>query len=67
MLYEVITNSEMVAYPLTLLDICVMSDGAAVCILTDEETAFRLTDKPVRITGVGTGTDMMRMARNNFV
>jgi acetyl-CoA C-acetyltransferase len=52
----------MVAYPLTLLDICVMSDGAAACILADEDTAFRLTDKPVRITGVGTGTDMMRMA-----
>jgi acetyl-CoA C-acetyltransferase len=57
-----VRSSEMVAYPLTLLDICVMSDGAATCILADEETAFRLTDRPVRITGIGTGTDMMRMA-----
>ncbi|MBE0569854.1 MAG: thiolase domain-containing protein [Deltaproteobacteria bacterium] len=57
-----VRNSAMVAYPLTLLDICVMSDGAATCILADEDTAFRLTDRPVRITGVGTGTDMMRMA-----
>src|SRR5512136_566411 len=57
-----VRNSAMVAYPLTLLDICVMSDGAAVCILADEETAFKLTDRPVKITGVGTGTDMMRMA-----
>ncbi|MGE5752013.1 MAG: thiolase C-terminal domain-containing protein [Deltaproteobacteria bacterium] len=57
-----VRNSEMVAYPLTLLDICVMSDGAAACILASEEMAFKLTDRPVKITGVGTGTDMMRMA-----
>ncbi|MEW6720127.1 MAG: thiolase domain-containing protein [Thermodesulfobacteriota bacterium] len=57
-----VRGAAMVAYPLTLLDICVMSDGAATCILADEETAFRLTDRPVRITGIGTGTDMMRMA-----
>jgi len=30
-----------------------MSDGAATCILADEETAFKLTDHPVKITGVG--------------
>lgn len=52
----------MVAYPLTLLDICVMSDGAAVCILADRDTAFSLTDRPVKISGVGTGTDAMRMS-----
>ncbi len=57
-----VRGAEMVAYPLTLLDICVMSDGAAVCILADRDTAFRLTDKPVKITGVGTGTDFMRFA-----
>lgn len=59
---EDVRNAEMVAYPLTLLDICVMSDGAAVCILADEERASQLTDKPVKISGVGTGTDAMRMA-----
>ncbi len=57
-----VRESEMVAYPLTLLDICVMSDGAAVCILADRDTAFTLTDRPIKITGVGTGTDAMRMA-----
>lgn len=57
-----VRNSAMVAYPLTLLDICVMSDGAAVCILADEDMAFTLTDRPVKVTGVGTGTDAMRMA-----
>ncbi len=57
-----VRNATMVAWPLTRLDICVMSDGAACCILADEETAKKLTDKPVLIRGVGAGTDAMRMA-----
>jgi acetyl-CoA C-acetyltransferase len=59
-----VRNSEMVADPLTRLDICVMSDGAAACILCSEEALekFKLTDKPVRIIGVGAGTDSMRLA-----
>ncbi|MBI2880360.1 MAG: thiolase domain-containing protein [Candidatus Tectomicrobia bacterium] len=59
---EEVRSSPMVAYPLTMLDICTMSDGAAVALLAEEETAFQLTDRPVLITGVGTGTDAMRMA-----
>jgi len=57
-----VLKSEMVADPLKRLDICVMSDGAAAVILASEDMAYKLTDKPVRITGVGTGTDAMRMA-----
>jgi len=57
-----VRNSEMVAWPLTRLDCCTMSDGAAVAILADEETAQKLCDRPVLIKGVGTGTDCMRMA-----
>ncbi len=59
---EYVRNSPMVADPLTMLDICTMSDGAAVCILASEEMAARLTDKPVKIIGIGAGTDSMRMA-----
>ncbi len=59
---EDVRNAPMVAYPLTRLDICVMSDGAAVCIFADEDTAAKLTDNPIKITGVGTGTDAMRMS-----
>jgi len=59
---EDVRSSEMVADPLTRLDICVMSDGAACCILASEEMAKKLTDKPVLITGVGCGTDTMRLA-----
>src|SRR3989338_11241787 len=38
---EDVRNSPMVAYPLTRLDICVMSDGAAVAILANEEMAAK--------------------------
>lgn len=57
-----VRNSPMVSWPLTRLDICVMSDGAATTLLADEDTAYQLTDHPIEITGVGTGTDAMRMA-----
>ncbi len=54
--------SPMVAIPLTILDCCQMSDGAAVAILCSEKMAEKLCKKPVKITGVGCGTDSMRMA-----
>ncbi|MBI5482213.1 MAG: thiolase domain-containing protein [Deltaproteobacteria bacterium] len=64
-----VRNSPMVAWPLTRRDICVMSDGAAACIVASEdglrklEKAARTTFKPlVKITGIGRGTDAMRMA-----
>jgi acetyl-CoA C-acetyltransferase len=59
----------MVAWPLTRLDICVMSDGAAAAILASEaglrklEAAGGQVPRPlVKISGIGRGTDAMRMA-----
>jgi acetyl-CoA C-acetyltransferase len=57
-----VRTSPMVSTPLTILDCCQMSDGAAVAFLASEEVAHRLCDRPVRISGVGCGTDAMRMA-----
>jgi acetyl-CoA C-acetyltransferase len=64
-----VREAPMVAWPLTRLDICVMSDGAAAVILASEEGLERLERagaqirKPlVRVTGIGRGTDAMRMA-----
>ncbi len=64
-----IRNAPMVAWPLTRLDICVMSDGAAASILVSEEGLKKLEDagakipRPlVKVTGIGRGTDAMRMA-----
>ena len=52
----------MVAWPLNRPSICTMSDGAAVTILASEDAAFKYTDRPVLIKGVGCGTDTMRLA-----
>lgn len=66
---EDIRNSPMVAWPLTRLDICVMSDGAAATILASEEGLKKLEaagahiPRPlVRVSGIGRGTDAMRMS-----
>jgi len=37
-----------------------MSDGAAIVLLASRETAERLVDKPIWVTGAGMGTDTMR-------
>jgi len=66
---EDVRNSPMVAWPLTRLDICVMSDGAAVIILASEdglkklEQAGAIIPHPlVVLSGIGRGTDAMRMS-----
>jgi acetyl-CoA C-acetyltransferase len=66
---EDVRNAPMVAWPLTRLDICVMSDGAAATILVSEEGLEKLEKagakipRPlVKVTGIGRGTDAMRMA-----
>ena len=61
-----VRNSPMVAYPLTRLDVCTMSDGAATAILASEEKAFELCDNPVLIKSIGTGTDTMRLSDRPF-
>jgi acetyl-CoA C-acetyltransferase/acetyl-CoA acyltransferase len=48
-----VLKSFMVSTPLQLHDCCPFSDGAAALVLTTEEMARKLTDKPVFITGVG--------------
>jgi acetyl-CoA C-acetyltransferase len=64
-----VRGAPMVAWPLTRLDICVMSDGAAAVVLCSEEglekmeAAGALISRPlVRVAGIGRGTDAMRMA-----
>ena len=66
---EDVRNAPMVAWPLTRLDICVMSDGAAATILCSEEGLQKLEaagatiPRPlVKVTGIGRGTDAMRMS-----
>ncbi len=57
-----VMDSGYIAWPLKRHDICVMSDGAAVCLLASEEAAEKFCDNPVKITGIGAGSDCMRFA-----
>lgn len=64
-----VRGAPVVAWPLTRRDICVMSDGAAATILASEEGLERLVEAGatlaggrVKVTGIGRGTDAMRMA-----
>ena len=65
---EDVRNAPMVAWPLTRLDICTMSDGAAVTILASEEGVNKIEKAvghsipKVKVSGIGRGTDAMRMA-----
>lgn len=54
---EDVLNSEMLVWPVNRLDISPASDGAAAIILASEDVAYRYTDKPVWIDGVGFNLD----------
>ena len=59
---EEILQSKVVSDPLTFPECCVMSVGAAALVFCDEETAYRLTDHPVEVIGMGAGTHTLRTA-----
>lgn len=48
-----ILDSEVFSWPIKRLEVAQMTDAACALVLASEETAKRLTDKPVWITGVG--------------
>lgn len=50
---EDVLNSEVLVWPVQLLDISPVSDGAAAIVLASEEEARRITNKPIWIDGVG--------------
>jgi acetyl-CoA C-acetyltransferase len=62
---EDVLASPIVAYPLRVLDCCLMSVGAACAVICDEKTAHRLTkgtrNKPLRIW-VAAGSHTLRPA-----
>ncbi|RJX15905.1 3-ketoacyl-CoA thiolase [Candidatus Bathyarchaeota archaeon] len=53
---EDVINSRMIAYPLTLLDCCPMTDGATACVLASADIAERVIDKPIYVLGTGQGS-----------
>ena len=63
---EDVLKGFMVCSPLQLLDCCPFSDGAAAVILTSEEKAKELTDKPVYIIGIGQSSSGKLSAQKDY-
>lgn len=57
-----ILENEIVSDPLSYLECCAMSVGAAVIILCDEETAYNLSDAPVQLKAICGGSHTLRTA-----
>ncbi|NVM05213.1 MAG: hypothetical protein HWN67_23040 [Candidatus Helarchaeota archaeon] len=51
----------MIAYPLRLNDCSLVTDGAAMCIITTKEKAKQWTDTPVYVIGTGQGSDTLAL------
>ena len=58
---EDVLKSPVVAYPLRVLDCCLMSVGAACVIVADEETAFKMCKNPLRLY-IAAGSHSLRVA-----
>ena len=56
---HVLSARENARKPLGLYDFAPISDGASALVLTDEETAKKLTDKPVYVLGCASATDYL--------
>lgn len=64
---EKVLNGFMVASPLTLLDCCPFSDGAAAVVIASEEVARKLVDKPVYFAGIGQASSGRLSAQKAFL
>jgi len=64
---ETALNSFMVCQPLQLYDCCPFSDGAAALVLTSEEVAKKLTNKPVYITGIGQASSGLLASQQEYL
>ena len=62
-----VIKSFMVCSPLTLHDCCPFSDGGAAVIITSEEVAKKLTNKPVYVTGVGQSSSGPLSNQNEYL
>jgi acetyl-CoA C-acetyltransferase len=56
---EQVLASPPVCEPLTVLDCCPTTDGAAAVVLCRSDLAYQFTDAPVELVGTGLATDTM--------
>ena len=59
---QVLSARENARKPLGLYDFAPISDGASALILTNEENAKKLTDKPVYVLGDASATDFLNFS-----
>ena len=59
-----VRKSPMICYPLTLLDSCPTTDGAAAAILCSEEMAKRFTTKPIYVAAATLKSGTYESQRN---
>jgi acetyl-CoA C-acetyltransferase len=57
---EVLSDNRPSCAPIKPIDCSLMSDAASALLICSKELAFRLSDHPIRLAGIGAGTDAMR-------
>ena len=57
---KILADSRPNCSPLHVSDCCTMSDAASAMLICSEELAHQLSDHPIRLAGIGSGTDTMR-------
>ena len=62
-----VMNSRVITHPFKLYDNCLYSEGAAALILAGEEVAYRYTDRPVWLTGIGAALDWATLGNRKNV
>jgi acetyl-CoA C-acetyltransferase len=63
---EAVLESDMVAYPLSRLDMSPHADGAVVMVLAGKERAEELSDLPIWIRGVGWCNDSFSLENRDW-
>jgi acetyl-CoA acetyltransferase len=60
---EQVTSSRMIADPLHHLDCCLRTDGGGAVVITTEERARDLKNKPITVLGTGTASSHFTMSQ----
>ena len=59
---EEVLSNDIVSDPLSFIECCVMSVGASVLLLADEEMAYKITDQPILLKAICGGSHTLRTA-----
>jgi acetyl-CoA C-acetyltransferase len=57
---KILSDKRPSCSPIHISDCCNMSDAASALLIVSDELAYELSDHPIRLAGIGSGTDTMR-------